>query len=277
MVLEQIFRYEWLEKKPLYAFALGAVYALVGIFSALLIFGANPGLMAVAFTSLLLIPSLNKLLSYEENVEIRESKFSLRLLFSDHRDIFEIYVFLFLGIFFVFAFVTLLFSETTILHMFAPQLSVVGITGGALAPLTVGSLVANNMLVLLISFCLSLVYGAGSILFITWNATVWGVVFAYVIKTSSPALGVHPFTAFVLCLIPFLPHMLTEALSYFTAAISGGVVSKAVLRENLFSRKFHHVLTDALLFLVLGFILVLIGAMLEVQLYPVLAQSSGIC
>ena len=83
MVLEQVFKEKWIEKKPRHAFILGVIYSIVGIFSARLIFGSNPGLMTVAFTSILLIPSLNQLLQHEENVEIREKKFHIKQLFND--------------------------------------------------------------------------------------------------------------------------------------------------------------------------------------------------
>ena len=118
---------------------------------------------------------------------------------------------------------------------------------------------------------------ADSILFITWNATVWGVVFGYVAKYSAASAGGNPFLVFGLCLLPFLPHMITEALAYFTAAISGGVLSKAVLREDLFSEKFHHVMTDALIILGIGLLIVIIAAVIEVDLYPLLASFSSMC
>jgi branched-subunit amino acid transport protein len=67
--------------------------------------------------------------------------------------------------------------------------------------------------------------------------------------------------------MPILPHMITEALAYISAAIVGGVVSKAVLREKLFSKKFNHIITDALIFLTIGLILVVIAGIIEVNVF----------
>ena len=92
MVLEQIFKLQWIEKKE-HSFFLGFVYALFGILSAYLIIPSYAGIMSIAFTSILLIPSLNSLLKEEENVEIREKKFSLKMLFKDHFDIIKVYLF----------------------------------------------------------------------------------------------------------------------------------------------------------------------------------------
>lgn len=263
MVFEQIFKATWIERKPSSAFLLGITYSLIGIVSARLIFGASTGLMAVAFTSLLLIPSLNMLLSYEENVEIRERKFNIWQLFKDHRDIFEIYFFLFLGIFLVYAFVGVVLPNTLIIKLFPAQMNVGGITGEAFSSGIFYKLLTNNLMVLFVCLVLSLIYGAGAILFITWNASVWGIIFGYVARESALMQGINPFVSFLAILLPSLPHMVTEAISYFSASIVGGVVSKAALREKVFSKKFRHILTDALILLVIGVVLIVIAAGIE--------------
>lgn len=271
MVLEQIFRTRWLEQRPLYAFILGLCYSLVGIISAKLIFPTSTSLMAVAFTSILLIPSLNRLLSDEENVEIRENKFSIKMLFKDHKDIFEIYFYMFMGVFLTFGIIAVLLPNTTAVNVFSSQLKVAGITGQATGGFTITSIFMNNLLIFGVCFILSLVYGAGSVIFLTWNASVWGAVFGYVARESAGGgIGNNPIASFFILILPVMPHLVGEAVSYLSASIVGGVVSKAVLREKLFSEKFHHVLTDALLFLALGIILVIIAAIVEVKLYPII-------
>ncbi|MBD3313761.1 hypothetical protein GF345_04935 [Candidatus Woesearchaeota archaeon] len=266
MVFEQIFKASWIEKKPSSAFLLGVAYSLIGIVSARLIFGASTGLMAVAFTSILLIPSLNRLLQDEENVEIREKKLNIWQLFKDHKDIFIIYIFMFLGVFFVYAFTAVVLPDMLVIKLFPAQLRVAGITGQAFNSGVFMSILLNNLLVLLVCLLLSLIYGAGAILFITWNASVWGIVFGYIARESAFIEGTNPFIAFFLILLPSLPHLVTEAVSYFSAAIVGGVVSKAVLREKLHSKRFYHVLTDALILLTVGVILVVLAAAIEQSL-----------
>jgi len=266
MVFEQLFKLRWIERKE-HAFVLGFVYSIIGLVSAKLIFPASAGLMSVAFTSILLIPSLNLLLRMEENVEIRENKLSLKQLFKDHKDIFKVYIFMFLGIFLAYSLTSLLISEMSVEKMFAPQLKSAGITGFAIFDNQMYNIISNNLLVFVVCFILSLIYGAGSVLFLTWNASVWGTVFGFFVRQSSSIVGVNPFANFANSVVPFLPHMTTEAIAYISAAIVGGVVSKAVLRERLFSKKFHHIITDAMIFLVLGFILVVIAAFIEVKLY----------
>lgn len=271
MVLEQLFKERWLERKPVHAFQLAMVYSLIGIISAKLIFPGDPGLMAIAFTSILLIPSLNVLLQHEENVEIREKKLSLKMLFKDHKDIFEIYFFLFLGIFFMFAIVTIILEPFASQALFRSQLSTAGLQGSAVGELDFWGILSNNLIVLLACFVLSLVYGAGSIMFITWNASAWGVIFGFLARESASIFHENPFVYFTITLIPILPHMITEAVSYISASIVGGVVSKAVIREKIGSKKFKHVMTDALIFCGLALILIIIAAFIEAYVFPVIS------
>lgn len=248
---------------------LGFSYAMIGIGSALMIFGKNPSLMSVAFISILLLPTLNLLLQEEENEPIRNNKFSIIGIFRDHIDIFGIYLFLFIGIFLAYGLYSLLLPPAASNHIFFSQLDVAGLVGGAAgknAQFT--GILLNNIIVLIACFLLSLVYGAGSILFLTWNASAWGAIFGYIARESSSSS--NPWISFGSVIIPVLPHMITEAASYLSAAIVGGVVSKAVVRERPFSAKFNHILTDGVILLVFAFLLVLAAGYLEVYIFPLL-------
>ncbi len=265
MVLEQMFKIKWIESKG-HAFFLGLIYTIVGLISAKLIFPASLGIMSMAFTSILLIPSLAKLLQMEENVEIREKKLNLKQLFKDHKDIFKVYTFLFLGIFLAYALVALFSSTAGIQYYFSSQMKTVNMVGNAFNSTTFFSIVKNNLVVFIASLILSFVYGAGAVIFLTWNASVWGVVFGFFAKYSAANAQINPILYFFTSIWPFVPHLVTEALAYIGAAIVGGIVSKAVLREELFSKKFHHIVTDALIFLTISFILVIIAAAIEVSI-----------
>jgi uncharacterized membrane protein SpoIIM required for sporulation len=265
MVFEQLFKAQWVYKKH-HAFILGLVYTLIGIISARLIFRSSSGIMSVAFTSILLIPSLAELLKIETNQALMSYHFSLKRIWKDHSDIFAVYLFLFLGIFVAYSFGTLLIPKTDIQTLFSSQLSAAGIRGFATAANTkLISIVLNNLLVFVVAFILSLVYGAGAVIFLVWNASVWGVVFSLFVRKAALSSGVDPVTVFAQDVVPFLPHMVTEGAAYIGAAIVGGIVSKAVLREEPFSPTFNYVLYDALVFLVFGLIMVALAGVIEVK------------
>ncbi|MBI4439752.1 stage II sporulation protein M [Candidatus Woesearchaeota archaeon] len=262
MVLEQFFKVAWVESK-FHAFYIAVIYTIIGIASARLIFPNDIGLMSLAFISILLIPSLGMLLQLEENIEIRERKFSLRMLFKDHYDIIKVYFFLFFGSLLVFLLIGLIFPTSIIGDMFFPQFRAANIVGAAISVSAFNDLVINNSIVFLVAFLLSFIYGAGAVLFLVWNASVWGIAFGFTAReiiVSGSSAGFHAYFS-------YFPHMVIEGTAYLFAAIVGGVVSKAVLREKLFSRKFMHIVTDALMLLAIGLFLVLIGGLIEAQFF----------
>jgi len=266
MVFEQIIKPAWIARKE-HAFFLGFFYTLLAIISSKIIFPSSFGLMSVAFTAILLVPSLNILLATEENEEVREKKFSLRLLWKDHNDILRVYIFMFLGIFFAFALATVFLGSNTIIKGFSPQLNAAGFRGGATDYLnSFFSIVKNNLIIFIVCFILSLVYGAGAVIFLAWNASVWGVVFGFVAKNSAIGGG-NVLGKFAEIILPVMPHLTTEALAYVWAAIVGGIVSKAIIREKVGSKKFNHIITDGLILMALGLIVVVAAGLLEVYFY----------
>ena len=64
MVLEHIFPEDWLEQKGRYAFLLGAGYSIIALLIAPILFPGDPALVAVALTSMLLLPELYKIFFY---------------------------------------------------------------------------------------------------------------------------------------------------------------------------------------------------------------------
>jgi uncharacterized membrane protein SpoIIM required for sporulation len=267
-MLENILKSDWLEKKPRYAFLIGFLYALIGIIAAMIIFQKSKGIASIAFLSLLLIPSLNNILAIEEKQDSDSKKFSIKRIFKDHADVLEIYLMLFLGIFMAYALFSIRAPGELLLNgIFDNQLRVIGISGNAgSASLSFLGIFLNNFKVMIIFLVLSLIFGAGSILFLAWNASVWGVIFGYVATLQENA-----FNALSRILIAVMPHMLVEAGSYFFAIVAGGILSQAVMREKIGSAKFQYVVKDGAVFILVSFLLLILGAILEVYFYPLVA------
>ena len=62
----------------------------------------------------------------------------------------------------------------------------------------------------------------------------------------------------------FLIHLLPEISGFLLAAIAGGVVSKALIREKRGTKAFKNVFKDATMLVLIAIGLVLLGAVLEV-------------
>ncbi len=266
MVLEEIIKTADVWERPIYGFFLGVFFSIVGIITARIIFGSNPDMMAIAFTTLLVVPQLNKLIKREEMGSFTHVSFSVRNLFTDHKDIFYIYTYLFFGMLLTFMFTSVWADIADLPRLFTAQLEVAGIAGDAIHIQAFSSLLFNNIKVLVVCFILSLLYGVGSVLFLTWNASVWGVVFGYAIKMASLTQGQSVFITMFIVLGPVIPHLIAEAMAYLSAAIVGGVVSKALIKEELFSDKFRIIARDGLFLFGFGIVMVIIGAFLEARL-----------
>ncbi len=274
MVLEQIYSASWIERKAIYAFLLGIAYSVIGIAFALFIFPEDPGLAAVALTTLILIPSVAKLLSIEEEQAALRDKFSFRYLWTDHRDIFKVYFFLFLGIFLSFAFFSIALPSMATSHLFEKQINMLGLASGDAVgeaageaggyPFSFFSIFTNNLKVLIFCLLFSFVYGAGAIFLITWNASVWGVIFGVIAKNSTVVTGENAFLFFLLTLVAVFPHMFAEASAYFIGALSGGIISEAAVRERLLSPGFRQVVKDGLIVFLIAVIILIIAAYVEV-------------
>jgi len=125
------------------------------------------------------------------------------------------------------------------------------------------SIIKNNIWVLIVTFLVSLIYGFGAMFIITWNASVWGIVFANRSLDLAPIAGKNPVVFFGLLLLTVLPHTALEALTYFTAAISGGIASKGIEKEDIESERFERALTHSLILMVVSLALLILAAFME--------------
>src|SRR3989339_1144439 len=271
MVLEHIFPEDWLERKGRYAFILGIIYSIIGILIASVLFPGDPALVAVAVTSLLLLPEMYKIFSIEERQESVEQKVNMRELWKDDISVVKIYIFLFLGIILVYSIGAMLLPNLQANNLFREQLEIrfgQGFSGqasfsGFFSSDLFYDLLSNNFMVLIACFILALLTGDGAIFLITWNASVWGTIFGFTAKTAAEFSGQSPIAVFGLVMLVVFPHMMLEAISYFLAAISGSVISKDVLLEEFASERFMEVFGFNLYLLLFGLVFLVLGALVE--------------
>jgi len=98
---------------------------------------------------------------------------------------------------------------------------------------------------------------------ITWNASVWGMVFANRSLELAPIAGKNPVVFFGLLFLTVLPHTALEALTYFTAAMSGGIASQGITREDFESERFEKILVHALILMAASLFLLILAAFME--------------
>ncbi|MCD6590848.1 MAG: stage II sporulation protein M [Candidatus Aenigmarchaeota archaeon] len=265
MVLERIFPHEWLERKAEVAFFLGWGYSIVSIIMASFIFPADPSLPAIAFTSLLVLPSLSRLFELKKEMLEEENVFSFRKLFLRNKEFVKVYLFLSLGIFLVYSTAAIILPAFQVNRLFETQLGIRGVHGRAInfSILIFWSIFTNNLLVLIVCFLMSLFTGDGGIFMITWNLSVWGTIFGVTARNAAAASGYNPIILFIIIMAVVLPHATLELLSYILASISGGVISKGLKVEGFKSSKFKTLMYYNIALLMIAINILILGGLIE--------------
>ena len=236
MVLERIFSSAWLEKHFLSSFTIGVIYSALSLVLAQAIFPQNTGIVSLVFLSLLLTPSLRALLREEEANEEKEKRLSIKHLYNDNKQAVKTYTGIFLGVFSAY-FATTAFLPFLGLHpltLVQEQLFIDPALAGRAAFDTAlfTSILANNWLVLVVTFLLAVLIAEGSIFFVVWNASAWGAVFGYRALTASLQLQ-EPLLVIAATLVGLIAlHVLLEGGAYILAAISGSVISTSVMQHS---------------------------------------------
>lgn len=269
MVLENLLGSRLIERRPFFSFFLGLIFTFIAFVFGAIFFREAISVAMLFLVTLLLVPSLIKLISVEEK---REREEGLKNFVKDHKDIFEIYIFSFLGVFVGFLLLSLYFSNSSMLSLFEFQSNLLQnqglgeelITQFMEKPLEpsltyVLNVAGNNLLVNIICFLLSFFYGAGAIFLIILNASVFSSFVSYVIQQLSQKFA-HALSIFGV----FLIHMIPEISGFLLAAIAGGVISKAILAEKFGSKGFKNVVKDGTVLLLMACGLTVIAAFLEV-------------
>ncbi len=113
----------------------------------------------------------------------------------------------------------------------------------------------NNLKVLIVSFILNFIYGAGALFVIIWNASILG----YYLGISF-IKGKNVF----FILLNILPHGILEFTAYFISALSGGLLALSLL--NYKKEVFHKILSHSILLFVISVIILFLAALIEAYL-----------
>jgi uncharacterized membrane protein SpoIIM required for sporulation len=119
---------------------------------------------------------------------------------------------------------------------------------------------ANNIYVLIFTLVFSLIFGAGAIFVLAWNASVIAAAVGIFAKSNVMSLP--------LGVARYMIHGIPEIAAYFIAALAGGIISVAVIKHDTRSEKFWNILQDSLNLLILAVIVLFIAALIEVFVTP---------
>lgn len=282
MVLESLLNPVRAEHRPWALFFIGFVYASLGLLLGLWIFEEYASMVMIFLTAMAAIPLIYNTINFEEEKDNRID--SERILLKEHAKALSVFLFLFLGATTAFTLWYVVLPSSTSDLVFSSQSSTIvhlnqQITGNAIqqVPLFL-KIFSNNFKVLLFCILFSFVYGTGAIFILTWNASVIAVALGNFIRTNIAQYALthgfeHTGTYFYvvsLSLARYMVHGIPEIFAYIIAGLAGGIISVAVIRHNVGTKKFFHVLLDAADLLLISIAFLLIAGLLEVFITPLL-------
>ncbi len=283
-MLESLINPRKLEKSAWKMLPIGFIYASLSFLLVKLFFGNDfvlfeySGLLIVTFTVMFTLPFMYFLIKREEKED--EEVAGIKDVWRVHKDAIFSFIWLFIGYILAFSFWYILLGDPT---MFNAQIETYcsmnnptdfencvlqystnssPMTGQVVGLTRFISILENNIYVMIFTIIFSIIFGAGAIFILAWNATV-----------IASAIGI--FTNYNLVKIPqgllrYLIHGIPEICAYFVAALAGGMLGVGIMRHGIKNKKFYHILENTILLLFMAIFILLFAAVLEVYLTPLL-------
>ena len=277
------------KKRPWVLFLMGLLYASLSfllvhfIFSGDVVLSRYSGLLVAVFASLFSIIFVHYAMRLDEEEDLEDDeKDDIKSIMREWR-ILSMFLWLFLGFIVAFSFWQIAFSSSTTMNAqietycvlknplnynscLEQQASINPLNGIDTTPQgSFSAIFMNNFTVFLFIIFFSLLFGAGSIFILAWNASIISVVIG--ISTN------YNLSNFFLGISRFMIHGIPEIAAYFIAAMSAGITSfalmgyfnNAITKDNL--RK---IIRHALMFLLVGIFVLALGALIEVYITPLI-------
>lgn len=284
-MLESLINPRSAEKGPWKMFFVGLVYASLSLllvhwfFAADAVLSKFSGMIVVTFTVMFTLPFMYYMIKIEEEED--EQVEGLVGVWKAHGDVIFGFIFLFMGFIVAFSFwhpvlgnedlfnaqiktYCMINSPGNIEDCFMKYSPVEKITstGAATQGKRFFSIIENNVYVMIFTLIFSLIFGAGAIFVLAWNASV-----------IAAAIGI--FTQYKISQIPmgiarYMIHGMPEILAYFIAALAGGIFGVGILRNGIKSQQFLRVLENTIILLFVAIVILIIAAVIEVYFTPLL-------
>ncbi len=264
MVLESMINPKNAEDKPWHVFIIAIIYTFVAVFFANFLFPSQASILSIALVTIIFVPFFQRMFALEERKEFAEKRRHRNFL-SRHGQMIYVLSAFFLGIIVAMSFIYMFFPSDNVFQLETDTIR--GITtGNAAAEGNFGRFFFNNTQVMVLMFVLSVLFGAGAVFILSWNAAVIATYVGAIMK-SFAAQGTGTAAAYLYGLPVGLGsitlHGIPEIVAYFIAGIGGGILSVGMLREKWKSREFGTILQDSILMFFCAEMLILIAALIE--------------
>lgn len=256
MVLEKLVSLRTAVRNPWSMFLVGGSVSVTCLLLSSMIFKTNIGLFTSFFVTFAMTPLMLDLIRYEEVRGEEMIKRRKGNLLQRHKGILKIYTAFFAGMILSLSIIYTMLPERIVQTIFEDQIKEIGMIRGLAAfGGTFQRIVTNNVGVLLLSFLLSFLLGAGAIFILAWNASVLATAVGMAAKSIGGVRGLP------MALLMFFPHGSLEILAYFLGGIAGGLISVAVTRKK--SVWFWFVVRDSIMLVLISVWLLAVAGIIE--------------
>ena len=286
-MLESLINPKRAKKGPWKMLLIGILYGSLSILLVKLFFSSDvvlskfSGLMVVTFCVMFSLPFMYYIIKREEKED--EEIEGLLHVWRAHRKAIFALMWLFLGFVIAFSFWNIILQDSNLLNAQIETYCMINspsdiescfksysIGGGAES--VTGSYVSkagrffsileNNIYVMIFTLIFSLIFGAGAIFVLAWNASV-----------IAGAIGI--FTHYKLVEIPlglsrYMIHGLPEIAAYFITALAGGILGVGFIRNGFRSKKFIRVLENVVILIFVSLVILVLAGLIEVYFTPLL-------
>jgi uncharacterized membrane protein SpoIIM required for sporulation len=286
-MLESMINPKRAEKGPWKMFFIGFLYASLSLILVHFLFKNDSvlskfsGLMVVLFCVMFSLPFMYFIIKQEEKED--EEINGVWWVWKTHSDAIYAFMWLFLGFVIAFAFWNVILQDPKLLNAQIETYCSINSPGsiedciakysfssGTISSNTSSSIarfmsiIGNNFGVMILTLIFSLIFGAGAIFVLAWNASV-----------ISAAIGI--FTKYNIHEIPiglfrYMIHGFPEIAAYFTTALAGGMFGIGIARHGIGDKKFAKVLVHVGILLAIALFILILAAVIEVYFTPLLFQ-----
>jgi len=285
-MLESIINPREAEKGPWKMFFIGLIYASLSLllveafFSKDAVLSNYSGMIVVLFCVMFSLPFMYYSIKREERED--ETAQGMLSVWSIHKDAIMGFMWLFLGFIIAFSFWNVAIGNSELFNAqlgtycainnggnienciarYSQEGTQIEPTGAVAGMGRLFSILENNIYVMIFTLILSLIFGAGAIFVLAWNASV-----------IAAAIGI--FTKYQISEIPmgiarYMVHGLPEITAYFITALAGGIFGVGIIRNGVKGKKFLHVLENSVILLFVAIVILILAAVIEVFFTPML-------
>lgn len=271
------------EKGPWKMFFIGLIYASLSLLLVHWFFSDDPnlsnasGILVVLFCIMFSFPFMYFIIKTEEKEDEEvEGVFSV---WKAHKDAIYAFMWLFLGFVVAFSFWNIILQDSNLLNFQIQtycQINSPGnveacvqqyssgnlMTGASINGLRFLSIIENNVYVMIFTLIFSLIFGAGALFILVWNASV-----------ISAAIGI--FAKYRVADIPvgilrYSIHGVPEIAAYFITALAGGIFGVGLIRHGIRDEKFLKVFENVIILIFIALIILIVAALIEVYITPLI-------